>query len=140
MKSLLVWQAARRGMQQHAVLRLIGLRQRLKAAASTEQVEDVLCQVNVIMQMLLTSEVCLDFIPVPQRETTVVPKLMQLIVASQGLGDTVLSEDIRNDLQCVMSSCVNCTVLGSCDGPQPCNVMPTSEKLRHMRSSLTRVL
>ena len=139
MQSLLTWAGAGCGMQQHAVLRLIGLRRRLKAAASTEQVEDVLCQVNVVMQMLLTNEVCIDFMT-SQREHTVVPKLVQLIVASQGLGDAVLREDIRNDLQCVMSSCVNCTLLGACDAPQPCHAMPASEKLRHMRSSLTRVL
>ena len=121
-------------MQQHAVLRLIALRRRLKAAASTEQVEDVLCQVNVVMQMLLTNEVCMDFVT-SQREHTVVPKLMQLIVAAQGL-----AEDVSEDLRGVMSSCVNCTLLGACDAPQPCHAMPASEKLRHMRSSLTRVL
>jgi hypothetical protein len=128
------------GMPQHAVLRLIAVRQRLKAAGSTEQVDDVLCQVNVVMQMLLTNEVCVDFMTAPPREHTVVPKLAQLIVASQGLADAALREDLRSDLQCVMSSCVNCTLLGSCDAPQPCHAMPASEKLRHMRSSLTRVL
>jgi len=134
MQSLLAWAGAGCGMQQHAVVRLIGLRQRLKAAASTEQVEDVLCQVNVVMQMLLTNEVCIDF-TTSQREHTVVPKLMQLIVAAQGLG-----EDVSDDLRGVMSSCVNCTLLGSCGDPQPCSAMPASEKLQHMRSSLARVL
>lgn len=128
------------GMPQHAVHGLIGLRRRLKAAASTEQIDDVLSQLNVVMHMLLESEVCLDFTTSTKREDTVLPKLMQLVLASQNLGDEVLSGEIRGDLQCIMSSCVNCAVLGSYDAPQPWNAMPTSEKLELMRSGMMRVL
>jgi len=129
----------RRAMQ-HVVHRLIGLRQRLQAAARTEQTEDVLCQLNVVMHMLLAREVCLDFTASAKREDTVLPKLMHLVLASQSLGDEALRGEIGDGLQCIMSSCVNCALLGSSDGPQPCSAMSTDEKLELMRSSLVRVL
>jgi hypothetical protein len=126
--------------QQHVVHRLIRLRQRLKAAASTEQIEDALSQLNVVMHMLLAREVCLDFAGGARREDAVLPKLMQLVLVAQNLGDEALSGDLRGDLQWVLSSCVNCALLGACDAPQPCSAMPTDEKLERMRSSLLRVL
>ena len=125
----------RRGMDEHVMFRLIRLRQKLRRMPTTEHIDEVLGQLNVVMMMLLNNQVCIDFMLTGEREDTVVPKLVDLIASCETLGD-----DICADLQCIMSSCVNSTLLGSCEAPLPSDAMPMSEKMQHMRSSLELIL
>jgi hypothetical protein len=122
-------------MPEHVIFGLIRLRQKLKQMPADERIDEVLCQLNVIMQMLLKQEVCIDFLTVAHPGSTVMPKLVQLLKTSEPLG-----ADIHADLQYILSACVSSTVLGSSETRLPCSGMSTSEKMQHMRSSLTLML
>lgn len=130
----------RRGMDEHVMFRLIRLRQKLRRMPTTEHIDEVLGQLNVVMMMLLNNQVCIDFMLSGEREDTVVPKLVDLIASCETHSDGGLGDDICADLQCIMSSCVNSTLLGSSEGPLPSDAMPMSEKMQHMRSSLELIL
>jgi hypothetical protein len=122
-------------MPEHVIFGLIRLRQKLKQMPTDERIDEVLCQLNVIMQMLLKQEVCIDFLTAAHPGSTVLPKLVQLLRTSEPLG-----ADIHTDLQYILSACVSSTVLGSSEARLPCSGMSTSEKMQHMRSSLTLAL
>jgi hypothetical protein len=122
-------------MQEHVIFGLLRLRKKLKQMPSDERIDEVLCQLNVIMHMLLKHEVCIDFLTAAHPGGAVMPKLVQLLKTSEPL-----SEDIRTDLQYIMSACVSITVLGSLEAPLPCSGMSSSEKMQHMRSSITQIL
>ena len=127
-------------MDEHVMFRLIGLRRKLKTKASSEHIDEVLCQLNVIMMMLLNNQVCMDFMPAAGRGSTVVSKLVELITACETLSDKGLGADTCADLQSILSACMNSTLLGSSEAPLPCDAMPTSAKMQHMRSSLELIL
>ena len=122
-------------MPEHVIFGLIRLRKKLKQMPSDERIDEVLCQLNVIMHMLLKQEVCIDFLTAAHPGSTVMPKLVQLLKTSEPLG-----EDIHADLQYIMSACVSSTVLGSSEARLPCSGMSVPEKMQHMRSSLTLML
>lgn len=122
-------------MQEHVIYGLIRLRKKLRQMPSDERIDEVLCQLNVIMHMMLKHEVCIDFLTATHPGGTVVPKLVQLLRTSEPLGD-----DIHADLQFIMSACVSSTVLGSSEARLPCSGMSTAEKMQHMRSSMTLML
>ena len=121
------------------MFRLIRLRAKLKAVPATEQTEEVLCQLNVVMMMLLNNHVCIDFMRTEERGGTVVSKLADVIAACEAHGPG-LGADVLPDLQCIMSACVNSTVLGSADAPLPSDAMAMGAKMQHMRSSLELIL
>ena len=122
-------------MQEHVIYGLIRLRKKLRQMPSDERIDEVLCQLNVIMHMMLKHEVCIDFLTAAHPGSTVMPKLVQLLKTSEPLG-----EDIHTDLQYIMSACVSSTVLGSSEARLPCSGMSASDKMQHMRSSLTLML
>ena len=127
-------------MEEHVMFRLIRLRAKLKAVPTTEHTEEVLSQLNVVMMMLLNNQVCIDFMRTEERGGTVVSKLVELIAACEAQTDSGLGDDVGADLQSIMSSCVNSTVLGSSDAPLPGDAMLMGEKMQHMRSSLELIL
>ena len=122
-------------MQEHVIFGLLRLRKKLKQMPSEECIDEVLCQLNVIMHMMLKHEVCVDFLTATHPASTVLPKLVQLLKTSEPLG-----EDIRTDVQYIISACVSSPLLGSLEAPLPCSDMSTGEKMQHMRSSLTLAL
>lgn len=122
-------------MPEHVIFGIICLRQKLKQLPHDERIDEVLCQLNVIMQMLLKHEVCIDFLTAAHPGGPVMPKLVQLLKTSEPLGD-----DIHADVQYIMSACVSSTVLGSSEARLPCSGMSTAEKMQHMRSSMTLML
>ena len=122
-------------MPEHVIFGLIRLRKKMKQMPSDERIDEVLCQLNVIMHMLLKQEVCIDFLTAAHPGSAVMPKLVQLLKTSEPLG-----EDIHADLQYIMSACVSSTVLGSSEARLPCSGMSVPEKMQHMRSSLTLML
>ena len=122
-------------MQEHVIFGLIRLRQKLKQMPSDERIDEVLCQLNVIMHMMLKHEVCIDLLTAAHPGGTVIPKLVQLLKTGEPLGD-----EIRTDLQYIMSACVSSTVLGSSEARLPCSGMSAAEKMQHMRSSMTLML
>ena len=122
-------------MQEHVLVRLMQLRKKLKQMPQAEHVDEVLCQLNVIMVLLLKHEVCIDFLAAAHGGSTVVPKVAELLKTCEGLGDEVCT-----DVQHIMSACLNATVLGSCETPLPCDGMSLSDKMQHMRSSLLLIL
>jgi len=122
-------------MQEHVIFGLLRLRKKLKQMPSEECIDEVLCQLNVIMHMMLKHEVCVDFLTATHPGSTVLPKLVQLLKTSEPLG-----EDTHADLQYIVSACVSSTVLGSSEARLPCSDMSTGEKMQHMRSSITLVL
>ena len=122
-------------MPEHVIFGLLRLRKKLKQMPSEECIDEVLCQLNVIMHMMLKHEVCVDFLTATHPGSTVLPKLVQLLKTSEPLG-----EDIRTDVQYIMSACVSSALLGSLEAPLPCSCMSSSEKIQHMRSSITQIL
>ena len=122
-------------MQEHVIYGLIRLRKKLRQIPSDERIDEVLCQLNVIMHMMLKHEVCIDFLTAAHPGGTVIPKLVQLLKTGEPLGD-----EIRTDLQYIMSACVSSTVLGSSEARLPCSGMSAAEKMQHMRSSMTLML
>lgn len=122
-------------MQEHVLFRIIRLRTKLKRVPPTEHTEEVLCQLNVIMHRLLNNQVCVDFMPGGDHANMVVPKLVELIRTSEAHGD-----DTCADLQAIMSSCINSTLMRAAEAPLPCHAMPMAAKMQHMRSSLELIL
>ncbi len=127
-------------MQQHAIARLIALRERLKKEPSAIELDEIVCQVNSIMYMLLNQQVFVDFVCSSNHEHTVVYKLISLIRTAQNLKDQAVRDDTCKELQHVMSACMNSAFLDSSYAPLPCNGMSLREKMEHMRSSLTLAL
>jgi len=128
------------GMQKHAIARLITLRERLKKEPSASEFDDLICQINAMMLMLLKQHVFVDFMCATNHEDSVVSKLICLTKGAQKLKDAVASKAICEELQCVMSACLNSTLLDSAYTPLPCNGMSTHDKMEHVRSSLSLVL
>lgn len=127
-------------MQKHAIARLIALRERLKKEPSASESDDLVCQINAIMLMLLKQHVFVDFMCTTSREDLVVSKLIGLTNSAQKLKDPVVRKDICEELQCVMSACLNSTLLDSAYTPLPCNGMSMHDKMERIRSSLTLIL
>lgn len=126
-------------MQKHAIARLITLRERLKREPSASELDDLVCQINTIMLMLLKQHVFVDFM-CSNQEHSVVSKLICLIQSAQKLKDPAVCKDTCEELQRVMSACLNSTLLHSAYTPLPCNGMSMDDKTEHMRSSLTLIL
>jgi hypothetical protein len=126
-------------VMQHAVARLITLRERLKKEPSASEFDDLVCQINAIMLMLLKQHVFVDMCA-SSHEDSVVSKLICLTKSAQKLKDATVRKDVCEELQSVMSACLNSTLLDSAYTPLPCNGMSTHDKIEHIRSSLTLVL
>jgi hypothetical protein len=88
----------RYAIQQYVVYRLLGLCQWLQVVVLTEQTEDVPSQLNVVMHMLLSREVSLDFTESVKCEDTVQTNLMDLVLVSQNLGDETMHGEIGDGL------------------------------------------
>jgi hypothetical protein len=127
-------------MQKHAIARLIALRVRLKQGPSASEVDDVVSQINTIMHMLLKQQVFVDFVCSANHEHTVLHKLTALIRSAQNLKDQAVRADTCEELQCVMSACMNSTLLDSSYAPLPCNGMSAGDRLEHVRSGLALAL
>ena len=126
-------------MDEHVLFRIIRLRAKLKRVPPTEHTEEVLCQLNVIMHRLLNNQVCIDFMPGGDHANMVVPKLAELIRACEAQGDGASAETCA-DLQAILSSCLNSTLMRAAEAPLPCHAMPMAAKMQHMRSSLELIL
>ena len=125
-------------MQQHAIARLIKLRERLKTEPTATELDEVVCQVNSIMHMLLKQQVFVDF--ACTSEHTVMHKLISLIRTAQNLVDGVVRAYTCEELQSVMSACINSALLGSSYAPLLCNGMSVGDKMEHIRASLILIL
>lgn len=127
-------------VMQHAIARLITLRERLRKEPSASEFDDLVCHINVIMLMLLKQHVFVDFMCATSHEDSVVSKLTCLTQGAQKLKDPAVRNDVCEELQRVMSACLNSTLLESAYSPLPCNGMSTHDKIEHIRSSLTLIL
>ena len=89
--------------------------------------------------MLLKQHVFVDLCA-SSHEDSVVSKLICLTKSAQKLKDATVRKDVCEELQSVMSACLNSTLLDSAYTPLPCNGMSTHDKIEHIRSSLTLIL
>jgi hypothetical protein len=124
-------------MHQHAISRLITLRQTLKEDSST-CAEEVIHQINEIMFMLLKQEVFMDFMST--NENLVLSKLLALTKSAEEMGDATVRGVLREELHSIMSACLSSTLLGSSHAPLPSNGLSAEQKLQHVRSSLVESL
>jgi hypothetical protein len=122
-------------MEEHVLFRIIRLRATLKQQPPTEHTDEVLGQLNVVMHRLLNHHVCIDFMPGSDHAKMVVPKLAELIRTSEAQGDGPCA-----DLQAILSSCLNSTLMRASEAPLPCHAMPLAAKMQHMRTSLELIL
>ena len=126
-------------MHQHAISRLIALRQTLKENAST-CAEEVIHQINEIMFMLLKQEVFIDFMSAVAHEHVVLSKLIALTKHAEEMSDSATRDVLCEELHCIMSACLSGTLLGSSHAPLPCNGLSAQDRLQCVRSSLAQSL
>ena len=126
-------------MHEHAISRLISLRQALKENAGAGA-EEVIHQINEIMFMLLKQGVFMDYVSTATPENVVLSKMIALMNNAQEMGDGAMRDLLREELHCIMSACLSCTLLGSPHTQLPCNAMSMDERMQHMRSSLLLIL
>jgi len=126
-------------MHQHAISRLICLRQTVKQSSSA-CAEEVVHHINEIMFTLLKQEVFMDFISTATDENLCLPKLIALMKNAEEMSDHTMRDLLRDELQCIMSACLSSSLLGSSHAPLPCNGLSADQKLQHVRSSLAQSL
>ena len=126
-------------MHQHAISRLITLRQTLKEDSST-CAEEVIHQINEIMFMLLKQEVFMDFMSTATHENVVLSKMIALTKNAEEMSDSAMRDVLCTELRCIMSACLSGTLLGSSHAPLPCNGLSVQDKLQYVRASLTQSL
>ena len=126
-------------MHQHAISRLISLRQTVKQSSSA-CAEEVVHHINEIMFTLLKQEVFMDFISTATDENLCLPKLIALMKNAEDMSDHTMRDLLREELQCIMSACLSSSLLGSSHTPLPCNGLSADQKLQHVRSSLVQSL
>ena len=126
-------------MHQHAISRLISLRQTVKQSSSA-CAEEVVHHINEIMFTLLKQEVFMDFISTATDENLCLPKLIALMKNAEEMSDHTMRDLLREELQCIMSACLSSSLLGSSHAPLPCNGLSADQKLQHVRSSLAQSL
>jgi len=126
-------------MHQHAISRLISLRQTVKQSSSA-CAEEVIHHINEIMFTLLKQEVFMDFISTATDENLCLPKLIALMKNAEEMSDHTMRDLLREELQCIMSACLSSSLLGSSHAPLPCNGLSADQKLQHVRSSLAQSL
>jgi hypothetical protein len=126
-------------MHQHAISRLISLRQTVKQSSSA-CAEEVVHHINEIMFTLLKQEVFMDFISTATDENLCLPKLIALMKNAEEMSDHTMRDLLRDELQCIMSACLSSSLLGSSHAPLPCNGLSADQKLQHVRSSLAQSL
>lgn len=126
-------------MHQHAISRLISLRQTVKQSSSA-CAEEVIHHINEIMFTLLKQEVFMDFISTATDENLCLPKLIALMKNAEEMSDHTMRDLLRDELQCIMSACLSSSLLGSSHAPLPCNGLSADQKLQHVRSSLAQSL
>ena len=125
-------------MHEHAISRLISLRQALRENAGAGA-EEVIHQINEIMFMLLKQGVFMDYISTTH-ENVVLSKMIALVNNAQEMGDGAMGDLLREELHCIMSACLSGTLLGPSHAPLPCNGLSAQEKLQCVRSSIIESL
>lgn len=126
-------------MHEHAISRLISLRQALQENAGAGA-EEVIHQINEVMFMLLKQGVFMDYISTATHENVVLSKMIALVNNAQEMADGAMRDLLREELHCIMSACLSGTLLGPSHAPLPCNGMSAQEKLQCVRSSIIQSL
>lgn len=124
----------REAMHANVLSRVLLLRQTLKQHSDAEAVQDLVQQANVLMQMVLQHEVCID-LSSTGRENTVLAKVAELLQMCTAIADDELKARVSLHLQSVLSACVS-TCLCRASSQHQSDAMSAADKLQHVRLSL----
>jgi hypothetical protein len=122
-------------MHAHILLRVRLLRQTLKQSSDADAVQDLLQQANVLMHMLLTNEVSIDFSSTA-RENTLLAKVGELMLMVEAVRDDELKARVSEHLQGILSVCVSSCLCSASSKPNNSDAMSAHAKLQHVRVSL----
>jgi hypothetical protein len=122
-------------MHAHILLRVRLLRQTLKQSSDADAVQDLLQQANVLMHMLLTNEVSIDFSSTA-RENTLLAKVGELMLMVEAVRDDELKARVSEHLQSILSACVSSCLCSASAKPNNSDAMSAHAKLQHVRASL----